>query len=320
MKIRLVGVLVLMGLLLCKPSFLLLAAKPDKQSTNPSNPASPQQDNAPTVEVMGSDEQMEWLKKLPADRTHLALVAGRSHVMRFAKKIKRISVSDPEVLDFVILSANAFAEGSVSLVQVKKAKQILLEIRLVQINRSQDYQFGLDFSNNRSFPKADITQRFLPGQTGLTQGNSTITTRRLVGESPPDIGLNNLYSFYMADGVQVFQVFVKAVESNSNVQVNYKEFGTKLKFKPEIIENGKIRLTVEPEVSSISSANGVTSGSTSVPGFAATKFKTVVELFSDQTFVAGGLLQQKLTTSDSGIPFLRRMSWEIVSGHESPMG
>lgn len=95
------------------------------------------------------------------------------------------------------------------------------------------------------------------------------------------------------------------ISTNNQVNVQYKEFGTRLTFKPEIMEDGDIMLTIEPEVSTLNTANGVVIENTQVPGFSTTRVKTIVQLKSGETLLLGGLIQQQLVTTESGVPFFR---------------
>ncbi len=418
------------GLLLT--TYLMLAAAEPSQSDPDKGQALPET-NAPNGRATPKKEAAQKaahapeaiVKEVAMQEKSFSMIAGRSHLLRFSKKINRISVSDPEVLDFVILSlsetllnakkegsanlmvwdldnnvslfdihvskdtatllqvlkridskgefeiypskdvfvikgntssvdkakqiekaANAFAEGSVSLVRVVHPKQVLLHTRFIQIDRTLNHDFGLDFQDmTRTFAVID---RY--GQTGVHlpatgAGGDTFTPRNSVitynlFDQIPNSGSPQVSGFYFTRGVG-FLPYLKALEekgivktiarpdllakdgeeasflvggeaaivvsTQDSINVNYKEFGTRLKFTPEILNGNKIRLTVEPEVSSLNAANGVTVGNTQIPGFSTTKAKTVVELEVRETFMLGGLLQQQINKTDSGAPFLRRI-------------
>jgi len=238
-------------------------------------------------------------------------------------------------------AASAFAEGSVSLVRVAGARQILLKIRFVQLDHSQNFDFGVDAQYlGRTFGPL-----LRPGGTsGTLSSTSPFTPANGVQ------AFNTLSTVPSASGVHWFpyfsrnesiSAFVKAIESkgigkiiarpdllasdgqeasflvggeaavvaisDSNVGVDYREFGTRLTFTPEILPSGKIRLTVAPEVSQLDFANGVSVNSVTIPSFTTIRTNTVVELGNGETLLIGGLLQQKITISDSGVPFLRRI-------------
>src|SRR5262249_60846849 len=75
------------------------------------------------------------------------------------------------------------------------------------------------------------------------------------------------------------------------VGIEYKDFGTSLKFLPIILGNGRIHLEVEPEVSSIDPSTGTSINGTVVPGFKVQNVHTSVEIGEGETLVLGGILQ-----------------------------
>lgn len=412
------------------PSSGSLGATAKTVSLEPSSPPEdslkmPVEETKSYVKVLKDISESNWLKPIETEKGFIALVEGRSHLLRFRKKIKRISVSDPEIVDFAILNstevllnakkqgainviawdqddrisifdvsvtkdpsvlyellkkidpqgifevypskdlfvvrgevtserqlrqvqeaANAFAEGSVALVRVREAQQILLKTRFVQLDRNRDYDFGIDIENGDQIDgSAALFQRFLPGQTTKsTENDSTVTIRAnqdTVTSEIFDRVTNEIYGISYFEDNSYFQAFLDALETKgitktiarpnllvkdgeeatflvggeaavlvqtgNNIQVQYREFGTRLTFTPQILHNGKIRLTVEPEVSTLNNSFGVTTTDSQIPGFSTTRVRTVVELRDGETYAIGGLLQQKLTRTDSGFPFLKRI-------------
>lgn len=374
----------------------------------------------PSSGIVRDIEKSAWLKPIDMERGELTLVSGRSQLIRLERTIARVSVSNPAIVDAVIITpneillnakaegavnvifwdhqnrvsvyditvtrdpnllqavldkiapesnlevfpsndvyvvkgdvdsvakqkeveqaANAFAEGSVSLVRVTDAKQILLKTRFIQLDHTQDYDFGLDVQ----YLGKHFGPLVRPGGTGATlDEDSPFTPRDSV------VSYNTLSTVPSASGVHWFpyytrdrgiNTFIKAIEtkgigkiiarpnllasdgqeasflvggeaavvaiSNDNVGVQYKEFGTRLTFTPEVLPSGRIRLTVAPEVSALDFANGVSVNNVTIPSFTTVRTKTVVELDDQETFMVGGLLQQKLTIDERGVPFLRRM-------------
>ncbi|MBN1687708.1 MAG: pilus assembly protein N-terminal domain-containing protein [Candidatus Omnitrophica bacterium] len=365
-----------------------------------------------------------WVEEIKMDEGQLVVVVGRSHLLRFKKSIGRVSVSEPEILDFLMLSptelllnaraqgavnlivwdtenrvsnidvnvindptllkrllqkidpkgdfevypsrdvfvvegetssvlkskeiedaANAFAEGSISLVRVKETKQILLQIRFIQVDQSQDFDFGLDFEHADLFHDYIVTQRFLPGGTHAQTGgdsNFTFTNPRTTSQRDQfDVNDDDVYSFHLFDNNTLMNGFIKAIEekgigktiarpnlvvkdgeeasflvggeaavvvsTNNDISVEFKEYGTRLTFKAEVLYDDRIRLVVEPEVSALDFTNGVTVNDIVIPSFTSTKVKTMVELGENQTFMIGGLLRQEMQETETGVPFLRRI-------------
>jgi pilus assembly protein CpaC len=88
------------------------------------------------------------------------------------------------------------------------------------------------------------------------------------------------------------------------VTIQFKEFGIRLNFIPTITPRNTIRLQVAPEVSALDFANGLTLSGFTVPGLDVRKVNTEVELKEGQSFVIGGLLDNRTTKTLQKIPFL----------------
>jgi pilus assembly protein CpaC len=88
------------------------------------------------------------------------------------------------------------------------------------------------------------------------------------------------------------------------IGVQFEEFGTRLNFIPIVLGNGRIHLEVEPEVSNLNPAAGVSISGTIVPGRSTNRINTTVELESGQTFVIGGLIQHQIQASTNKVPIL----------------
>jgi len=91
-----------------------------------------------------------------------------------------------------------------------------------------------------------------------------------------------------------------------NVQVQFKDFGVRLAFLP-IIEDGEtIRLTVDPEVSTIDFTLGATlvPGGSPVPGLNIRRSHATVELKQGETLAIAGLMSLSLEGQTTRIPGL----------------
>jgi pilus assembly protein CpaC len=88
-----------------------------------------------------------------------------------------------------------------------------------------------------------------------------------------------------------------------NVHIDYKEFGVRLTFRPQI-SGDVIRIKVKPEVSSLDYANGVTLTGFRIPALTTRRAETDVELRDGQSFAIGGLLNNISQTDRAGIPGL----------------
>jgi pilus assembly protein CpaC len=123
---------------------------------------------------------------------------------------------------------------------------------------------------------------------------------------PNLIAMNGHQANFLAGGE--FPIPVPQVTGGvaSSVTVVFKEFGVRLAFTPQILDDETIRLTVDPEVSTIDRALGTTlvAGGQPVPGLDTRKAHTTVQLHQGQTLAIAGLLQLTLDGTTTRIPGL----------------
>jgi pilus assembly protein CpaC len=91
---------------------------------------------------------------------------------------------------------------------------------------------------------------------------------------------------------------------SSPITIQYKQYGVLLAFLPTITNRGTIRLQVAPEVSALDYGNAVNIGGASVPALTIRRVKTEVELADGQSFIIGGLLDNRETENFQKIPFI----------------
>jgi hypothetical protein len=88
------------------------------------------------------------------------------------------------------------------------------------------------------------------------------------------------------------------------VTIQFREFGIRLSFKPQLTPNGTIKLYVKPEVSTIDLANATTLSGFTIPALATKRIETNIELGEGQSFVIAGLIDDRVTDTVSKIPGL----------------
>lgn len=101
-----------------------------------------------------------------------------------------------------------------------------------------------------------------------------------------------------------FSTFTTQV--NSGVQIEYKEFGIKLKVKPVVTEDGRIKLSVYVQVSEVGEAETIgTTTSITAKAYPLSKrnFTTELYLNDQQTLLIGGLIKQKEENQVRRTPF-----------------
>ncbi len=94
-------------------------------------------------------------------------------------------------------------------------------------------------------------------------------------------------------------------DNQGNISIEFKPFGVGLGFTPVVLSDGRINLRLSTEVSQISSETSVTLQNLVIPGLSVRRAETSVELPSGGSLVIAGLLQNDLQKSIDGIPGLK---------------
>lgn len=120
---------------------------------------------------------------------------------------------------------------------------------------------------------------------------------------PNVLALNGVEASFLAGGEFPFPV-VQGGTNFSSVTITFKEFGVRLKFTPTILTDGRIRLKVAPEVSSLDFANGLRISGFDVPAISTRRAETQVLLLDGQSFAIAGLMDNRVTQLSTKIPGL----------------
>jgi pilus assembly protein CpaC len=104
-----------------------------------------------------------------------------------------------------------------------------------------------------------------------------------------------------------FPVPVLQPGSSGSVTIQFREFGIRLTFLPQVTAHKTIKMHVKPEVSTIDLANGVVFNGFNIPALATRRMETDVELGEGQSFVIGGLLDDRVTENLSSVPGLSHL-------------
>jgi pilus assembly protein CpaC len=245
--------------------------------------------------------------------------ASSNDVMLRAAEIAEASTPDHKVINMLQLPG-----GSAS-------KQVLLQVRFAEVNRTAVRELGLTlFSTRPGFTARSTTGQFsapnfddVTGQVGgltfsdflnifffnRTEGIGGLLKAlqqhgNLQSLAEPNlIAYNGQEASFLAGGE--FPVpFVAG--TSGQVSVLFKEFGVRLKFKPTIAGD-VIRLHVRPEVSTLDFDNGVTISGFRIPALSERYAETDVELRDGQSFAIAGLLNNIAQVNGANIPFLSQI-------------
>ena len=109
---------------------------------------------------------------------------------------------------------------------------------------------------------------------------------------------------FLAGGEFPVPVPQNSGSGTNTVTVQFKEFGVKLGFLPQILDGDRIRLTVTPEVSSIDRTLSTTlvENGDPVPGLNTRRSTTTMEMKPGQTLAMAGLLQLTMSNETRRLP------------------
>jgi len=282
---------------------------------------------ANTVEVIvgiNLDLVREDLRKFAPDQMFEVTAAGDTLILTG-------TVSDNVVQTRLVEGARAHVKNIVNLLRVQKLEQVLLQVRVSEIDRTMAKELGFNF--------------LFQGNTLIGGISSPNNFSPLGGDilAPLGAGLGDqVNAFVTKPGGKDFAVFMRALNDKGGLKtlaepnlvvangsvgnflvggefpviistssgagtsptVIFKEFGIKLNFQPKISPNGEIFLLVSQEVSELDFANGVIISGFRIPALKSRKAESGLQLADGQTFVLAGLLDNKVQKQVSKIPLL----------------
>jgi len=253
------------------------------------------------------------------------------------------TVDDPAAADQARDLAARFVGDDkhvVSMLNVKSSEQVLLKVRIAEMQRTLAKQLGVNLS--AAFTVGDVTgalQTINPYSiAGQALSNSALTGH--YDKNLPRNGVDGTIQALERDGLMrtlaepnltaisgesakflaggEFPVPVSS-DQNGNVSLQFKPFGVGLGFTPVVMGGGRISLKISTEVSEttaenaftsaartvVSNGNTVTIPGLTVPGLNVRRAETTVELPSGGSLVMAGLLQDSLRQNIDGIPGLK---------------
>src|SRR5688572_29212825 len=108
-------------------------------------------------------------------------------------------------------------------------------------------------------------------------------------------------AFFRAGGQQAI---LSGTSGITGPGVQLVPFGTELEVVPIVYGNGMIWLEINPRVSAVSQALGISVGGSLSPGFTEQQVRAAVMLESGQTYAIGGLIQNSVQANSNKVPIL----------------
>ncbi len=263
----------------------------------------------------GNDEDIDTSDKIIVNRE-----SGMIAVKATSKQHEQIKGFIDQVLDSV-------------------QRQVLIEATIAEVRLSDRYQAGIDWSLVTSDPNATATQDLLGGNLGQTpffsfnlaetvNGNPlNVTLKALetfgdvkVLSSPKVMAINNQSALLkVVDNEVYFTTDVEAVPGSVNqnstvaidTNVNTVPVGLVMAVTPFIDQNEVVTLNVRPTISRIISfvtdpnpALADAGVKSEIPVIQVREIESVLKIENGDTAVIGGLMQDQIDKSMTGIPVL----------------
>jgi pilus assembly protein CpaC len=214
-------------------------------------------------------------------------------------------------------------EALINAVTVEDSQQVNLEVRVLEVSRNAGRELGVSWTyENHSGSGVGVI-----GTLGaFATGNSPFATvianvldkgvdvdiiiraledkrlaRRLA--EPNLTALSGETASFLAGG----EVPIPVASEDDKVTVEFKEYGVRLAFTPIVLEDGKINLRLNPEVSEVDPTVTIRTADIEIPAFISRKASTVVELRDGQSFAIAGLLQSSNRKLQSQVPWLSQV-------------
>ncbi len=245
-------------------------------------------------------------------------------------------VANKDIADRATALATPFAKTVVNNLQIAEPpmqRQVVLRIKFAELSRSASNQFAVNListgaTNTIGAVSTGQASSSSPSSIGGGQPSTfTITNALNIFAFRPDLNLGafiqaleqkNLLqtldepTLITSDGKEAsflvggeFPIPVLQGGANSGaVTIQFREFGVRLTFTPNITGNNNIRLHVKPEVSALDYSNALSFNGFTIPALSSRKMETNVELGEGQSFVIAGLIDNQVTETISKIPGL----------------
>jgi pilus assembly protein CpaC len=213
----------------------------------------------------------------------------------------------------------------VNLLSVRAAQQVMLEVKVAEVSKNLLDRLGVSIGKTNSFGDKGVTYSLFSTSDFFNQllGTARAATSirnfaqidaqrddgliKLLAE-PNLMAISGQEASFNAGG----KIFIPVARNNdvggTTITLEEKEFGVGVKFKPTVLEGGRINLQVASRVSEpvqngnpFATTNGVV---TILPSFNERRAETTVQLYDGQSFMIAGLIKSDSSQTVKRFPGL----------------
>jgi pilus assembly protein CpaC len=285
-----------------------------------------------SIYAINVEQNLEPLRKLIKDtfpREDIQIQSTRDSLSLTGR------VSSKDVGDRLVAMVSPFAKTIVNYMTLPAApvdRQILLKVKFAELDRTKVQQLGVNIISTgaaNTIGSFSTGQFAPPGVSAVGGGDTrfTISDALNVFAFRPDLNLAAFVKALQQENVLQILAEPNLVTTNGKeasflvggefpipvlqgggnagaVTIQFREFGIRLTFNPLVTENNTIKMYVRPEVSTLDTANGVNISGFFIPALSTRRMETNIELGEGQSFVIGGLIDDRVSELLSKTPGL----------------
>jgi pilus assembly protein CpaC len=223
-------------------------------------------------------------------------------------------------------SASWFAGGGkiVNTIKIAGDDQVMLQVKIVEIQRDVLKQIGVNFralvdAGKFAFSLASINpfsnnllSSMNGAKTSYANGGSNFDSLVTAMEGdgllhtlaePNLTAVSGQPASFLAGGEFPYQDCTRS-NQNQTCQISFKQFGIGLNFTPTVLSEGRINLKIHTDASEL---NTVLSGSTNVPGLNKRSIDSVLEMPDGASMMMAGLIRETTRQNINGTPGLKQL-------------
>lgn len=214
------------------------------------------------------------------------------------------------------LSQQYSPDPVVNALRVTDPQQVQLAVRIVEVSRNSGRELGVDLNFYRngvqrgstggvstSIPFGSFVGSLLSiGGTDVDYIINVLENKGLARRlaNPTLVTTSGVEANFVVGGEVPITTAFSAENGTVATETGYREYGVRLNFKPQVLDDSKISLRIRPEVSDIDSSVSVNGQ----PAFISRKADTTVTLRDGQSFAIAGLLQVDNERNIQQVPWL----------------
>lgn len=201
--------------------------------------------------------------------------------------------------------------------EVFGSRQVILQVRVSEIKRTNLKQLGINFDYTLDFgttsasiapgyaatavPTAFATGTIIPTIAGFGNITYRILEQNNLANTlaePTLTAISGETASFLAGGSFPMPT---AVDNNGTVTYQQQPYGVRLNFTPTVMDNGQISLHLATEVSDRDTTVAVNG----FPGLTVKRTETIIDLPSGGSMMLSGLIQNEVANNMTGVPGLK---------------